>query len=218
LLARLIDVPASAEPERLLEIVLLRAALPHADSGAPTSSTKTVKATTAKSPSQQASPAEAKSSQIISKAETSESLQEEPQSTKRAASPKSNMDTDVDIVQVWPNVLNALKSKHNTIYGILRLAQPQLDNNHLTLAFQYAFHQKRIHEAKNRQIIATIIEELTGAKVTIECIKSEMSAPTTPPAVEDEVVTTLSPKPTTNDASSLTNVSNIFGGAELLES
>ncbi len=218
LLARLIDVPASAEPERLLEIVLLRAALPRSDTTTPVNSAKTVKATTAKAPSQQASPAEAKSSQIADKPEVSSRVEESPKSTKPAANPKLNTGTDVDITNVWPGVLDALKSKHNTIYGILRLAQPQLDGDHLTLAFQYAFHQKRIQEAKNRQIIATILEELTGAKLTIECVKGETGAPAKSPPVEDEVVTSLSPKPATNDTSSLTNVSNIFGGAELLES
>jgi hypothetical protein len=109
---------------------------------------------------------------------------------------------------IWPEVLAALKQKHNTLYGVLRMAEPEFGNDGaLKLTFAFAFHQKRSNEAGNRQRLADIIHELTGKTVTIICVLDANAKPAD-----------VSPTIKKVDNSSLSTISNIFGEAELLES
>jgi hypothetical protein len=92
------------------------------------------------------------------------------------------------------------------------MAQPKfVDDSTLQLAFAFAFHEKRIKEASNRQKLADVIYELTGKNVQVECIFDESVRP---PKVEIEV----EPEPSKPQSNELTAISNIFGAAELLES
>ena len=129
-------------------------------------------------------------------------------------------------------VLAALK-KHSTLYGIIRGARTNLKPGKIILTSTFAFHQKRLREPKNREIIARTVQEITGETMRIECLVGEVNAapvdlpPALPPS--DEVVHTVSAPvsvpvastpPTTEATSSdvVSAVSNIFGGAELLQS
>jgi len=116
---------------------------------------------------------------------------------------------------MWPKVLDTLKHKHNTLYGVVRMAQPSfLADDTLQLAFAFAFHEKRIKEASNRQKLSDVIYELTGKNVTLECIVDKSASP---PEVSLEVENTVEPPEKTPPAD-LAAISNIFGTAELLES
>ena len=106
---------------------------------------------------------------------------------------------------VWPEVLQTLKQRHNTLYGIVRMAQPQLSGNNLELVFAFAFHQKRMSEADNQRRLREIIKELTGQTVSVSAVTDSNLAPS-PPVAEP---------PNSTD---LAAISNIFGGGELLES
>jgi DNA polymerase-3 subunit gamma/tau len=177
-LSKLIAVPASPEPGSLLEIILL-------------------------------------SSLPIS--EIPESPEPKPDKKPGAPSKKAEkpaptaaLSAKVEVPlsdELWPKVLAALKSRHNTLYGVARMAEPHLEGNILRLDFAFAFHQKRLNESGNRQKLIDIIEDMTGQKLSVECSVSE-SAATTPPADAG----------TTETEAGLSTVSNIFGGGELLES
>ncbi len=172
LLGKLIAVPASPEPASLLEIILL-ANLPVSDQAAPAVTR----------------PPETKQPEVkpAKKAEKAESA---PTTTVTA---KTNVTVNDDM---WPQVLTALKSKHNTLYGVARMAKPQLDGDTMRLTFAFAFHKKRLNEAGNRQKLIDIMEDMTGKKINIECV------------VEEDA----------SEPAELSTVSNIFGGGELLES
>lgn len=171
LLSELIEVPVSRQPERYLEISLLRA-LP-------------MEFTTS-------TPSIADSEPLVIAAVP--------------ATPVSHTPLDDSI---WPNVLLALKQRHNTLYGVVRMAQPSFsDAGVLRLAFAFAFHEKRIKEAANRQKIADIIHELTGEVVTVECSHDKSAVP-------PKMALPAAKIPAPAD---LTAISNIFGSAELLES
>ncbi|HVX48241.1 MAG TPA: DNA polymerase III subunit gamma/tau [Candidatus Saccharimonadales bacterium] len=182
LLRRLIDVPASPEPASLLEIILL--------SSLPAPQTVTAK------PSKKSEPpsteAEVKEEEVKPEAPPSQS-----------ATPENNIELDDD---VWPKVLAALKNKHNTLYGVARMAQPELDGNTLRLSFAFAFHRKRLDEAANRQKLVDIVETMTGQKIRIECV------------VDKSVVPEPRSEVKAKDLAELSTISNIFGGGELLES
>jgi DNA polymerase-3 subunit gamma/tau len=128
---------------------------------------------------------------------------EKPQPAKKQPAEQVKFD-----VSIWPDILAQLKAKHNTLYGIVRMAEPTFTDNTVSLAFAFAFHQKRASEGANRQRMSDIIKDLTGETVDIECI---LEANTTPPKL-----TVVVEKPGPNE--SLSTISNIFGEAELLES
>lgn len=109
----------------------------------------------------------------------------------------------------WQIVLQSIKRKHNTLYGIARMAVPSFEGDTLTLKFAFAFHQKRLSEEKNLHLMRDIIEKQTGQQVTIRCVVDKnIDPPPTPEAVVGDP-----PPPDSIDA-----ISNIFGPSEVLES
>lgn len=103
--------------------------------------------------------------------------------------------------QLWSSVLETIKEHHNTLYGILRMGSANFEGAVLVLSFEFPFHQRRISETKNKQIIIETIQKLCGQTVTIEC---RIHKPTT-----------AAP---TNENIALQTISNIFGDAEVLDS
>jgi hypothetical protein len=65
--------------------------------------------------------------------------------------------------------------------------------------------------AKSKDMLGRIIEEVTGSTPKIECIVDKSI---TPPATKEESITI----DTLSDSGPTTTISNIFGGAEVLES
>jgi DNA polymerase-3 subunit gamma/tau len=191
LLEDLLEVPVAHEPDRYLEIALLRALKPVPESKA---SLRTE--TPVRTPKEE--PVAPKKSVPPAKPKASET----EKSTKKVAEPS------ILAPAIWPEVLQALKQHYNTLYGVVRMAEPEFDGNTLRLRFAFAFHQKRLSEKSNSQILATTIKDLTGQVVTIECIFDETAKP--PKLTADNQIKT--------DPTDLKTISNIFGGGELLES
>jgi DNA polymerase-3 subunit gamma/tau len=107
----------------------------------------------------------------------------------------------------WENILKALKQRHNTLYGVVRMAEPTLEEDKLTLAFSFPFHMRRIAEEKNRHVIEEVIHEAIGKRLSVVAIKLEKKAQPKPLVM-----------PAAIESESLKSVSNIFGGAEIVES
>lgn len=99
---------------------------------------------------------------------------------------------------IWTQFLDALKKQNNTLYGIARIAEVKNNNDMLELSFKFAFHYKQINDPKNKQIFAEILSKITK----------------NPPKI---VITHQNQKEKPVE-SSLKNLSNIFGGHEVLES
>jgi hypothetical protein len=180
LLGRLLNVGSSSDPFSLLEIILLEIAM----------------SITPQAPQPQLStPIAAELAPIPAapKPKAAESV---------APAADSNFETTV-----WPKLLETIKQTHNTLYGIVRMAKPHFADNTLTMSFRFAFHQKRVNEPNNKKVIATVLHELLGRKITIVCELDANVEPPKPPA---------EPGPVTDPA--LETISNIFGGGELLES
>lgn len=200
LLEKMIDVPVSHDPERFLEVVLLDA---QASLGvnAPQENEAT-------EPLEAEQPKPAPPKPEANASEPAPAPSAEPPAKKAPPAAKPAGDKSFDEA-VWPAVLQTLKQKHNTLYGVVRMAQPTfLPDDTLELAFAFAFHEKRIREASNRKKLADVIYELTGKTVTVEC---RLDTSAQPPKVSLETVKPTPPK-------DLAAISNIFGAAELLES
>lgn len=160
----------------------------------------------------------------------------------------SNVITSDDTLDAsaWPNILAVIKKDYNTLYSILRTARPTFSPGNITLEVSFAFYQKRLNETRNRQLLATAIEQITGHSFQITCELGEQKPSDTaailPPAEAGEISHNVAAASSSdvapsaapengeepfdyyiqqaNEASDrpLDTVSNIFGGGELMES
>ena len=218
LLKQLLDVPAARSPRQLLELLLLQSALAGSNPAqmpapaashvpltpAPVVAPQSAATTPPKMTAPETKPPEpVEQPPKIIKAE--EGTKTEAPKTEVPAEPAPTAAPapvvagtgSVDVAELWQQTLEEIKMQYNTLYGIARMATPTFDGSHLTLAFKFAFHQKRIHEAKNRKIFADIFERLYGSPVEIICVVASADTPT-------------------EGGADISTVSNIFGGAELL--
>ena len=243
LLGQLVQTPASPDPRVTLEIALLDAAM----SGAPASPISAVPAPASTSKPHKPVVAEAKVMTEEVQAPAKPAIQvdtkkEIEEATKPVAAPavpdkKSDeesseelQDVGADMVlteKAWDIILNAIKQKHNTLYSVIKMAQPHFEPGKVVLEFAFAFHQKRINDARNKQVLQEVISGVTGSEMQITCIVGEGKPaplqPPLPPSNGEMVHNVTAPTPDTaapataadNDVDA---ISNIFGGAELLES
>jgi len=218
LLTQLLEVPTSHDPERYLEIVLLDA-VPTSTSAPLSSSPQTTPKVVKTEPSTTkpaATPApEPTKHSAASKPKTTAKDSQTPEETSiteaETASPLNHTIGDEPAVldeASWGQVLSELKKQYNTLYSVARMAEPRfLDGNKLELRFTFAFHQKRLNEAKNHRILSNAIVAVIGTPVEIVCLLD-------PEAKPGKVSTPAR----TEAAEPLSAISNIFGGGELLES
>jgi DNA polymerase-3 subunit gamma/tau len=114
----------------------------------------------------------------------------------------------------WNKVLEDIRATHNTLYSVLRMAQVNLEevaHNKLTLNFTFPFHQKRINEMKNKDIISNKLSSMGYGNFEINCgIIEKNDAITQKP---------IAPAPTTIEDKDpvLHQIRGVFGGAEVLE-
>jgi DNA polymerase-3 subunit gamma/tau len=203
LLGKLIETPAAHDPERYLELTLLSfASISSKPIGDQPMAVEDLQPIDEIEIAIDELPVE----KVVSfkKAPVEQSKFESPQKSK----PEILTDFESSI---WPELLSRLKKSHNTLYGVIRMAQPSLKSNTLELSFEFAFHQKRIRDSKNAQIIADVYHELTDQKILIECVVDKNAKP-------QKYVIKPEPANKTTESQEIKTISNIFGSAELLES
>jgi DNA polymerase III gamma/tau subunit len=238
LLEKLLQVPASPDPKIALQIALLDVAL------AGTSSSTAPKPAAPKpvakpaAPNQKVMPAqevkaapavEVTPSRPVAKKEDEKPQPEALAVAEASASQPQPAPGDALTEKQWQDVLAAIKSKYNTLYSVARTARAHFEPGILTLEFSHAFHQKRLNESRNKELICEMVLKHTGVEVQLSCIKGtgktedELRPIAAPPLpdVDGEVVHNIEskveipevkPKEKTVEA-----ISNIFGGAEVLE-
>jgi DNA polymerase III subunit gamma/tau len=198
LMSDLIEVPASSDPERFLEIALIKAQ---------------PKRTARKEPAaEKAEQIKDPEPEIVEEQEHYQEPEQIKEAEPAIAQPESKLPTKPAAVddELWNKVLAALKQKHSTLYGIARMAAPDFsEKGKLELTFGFELHKKRVGEAANKQLLMDTIKDLTGKEFSIECLyKKGVSTP------KPKVQAVKAPEPD----SGLSAISNIFNGAELLES
>jgi DNA polymerase-3 subunit gamma/tau len=75
--------------------------------------------------------------------------------------------------EMWNKVLKIIKQQHDTLYGIIRMAQPEFQAGpppKMTLKFNFPFHYKRVNESRHKQVIADAFKELDIADCKVHCI------------------------------------------------
>ncbi len=128
------------------------------------------------------------------------------QPIKAADQPQTNsLETkkkDFNLSQ-WDQVVERAKSEAASIYTALRLAEPQFSDSLLTLNFRFPLHQKKLAQAKNKELVTQIINQINGSAVQIESVLK--------PKLSDEAADEL-----TREAPAST-IHSIFGSAEVME-
>ena len=232
LLQKLLEVPAAHDPERFLEIVLIEYALAANQVGttavakppAPTATTHALPpkpASSAPTPSPQptqSAPPEPPKPKAVPKADKPADPPAE-KSQKVAAAKVETVPIAEFNETVWPEMLSVLKKQYNTLYGIVRMATPIFTKDGLELIFTFAFHKKQVSQQKNQAIISNIIKDLTGKGVAIHCeMAADKATPIVPPVEVSVSAPTLHSPAVEVSKPDISSISNIFGGAELLES
>lgn len=216
LLSSLVDVPASRDPRLSLEIALLSVALQADGDAAPAPSPQPPKSAP---PKTMAEEIRAKPPTQIEPHPSTFQKKSKPQAEQPAASKPAPAAIKPLNEQTWAAVLGSIKAKHNTLFSIVRTVRPEVKNDTLVLECAYAFHKKRLSESRNKQVLINTIRDITGLEPTLEFAVSAnpvTQPPTTPlPPPDDEQIHNVG-KPPINDT--VKSISNIFGGAELLES
>lgn len=204
LMHELIDVPASSDPETLLELTLLETVFAHANViEEPARAPSNTPVAVLPQPDVPFEPTPAPSE---IEASTSEPKPSVPKPAKAASAA-------TDLSQFWPEVLASLKQSHNTLYGVVRMAEPTLVDGVLTLGFRFPFHQKRVNEAKNKRVIIELVQTHSGQTITLECVLQTADNPT--PKIAESLDSAVHPV-VKNDT--IDTISNIFGSVELLDS
>ncbi len=139
--------------------------------------------------------------------ETSETSEQKPNDDSETSSNTAEK-PPADFTETWNKLLIDVKPKHNTLHGILRMAQPQLDNNSLVLLFSFGFHKKQLESPKNNSVMRQYIKKHLGDIELSIVVEKSAKKPEDKPAEKAEK------KQLSSDVE---NVSNIFSGAELLE-
>ncbi len=262
LLADLVQVPASHDPIISLEIAMLDAALSpiavhlhtpaaqssHPSDGAAQASTaprKTLAAaatlptisapTPAASTSHAPAPATPAASAALQKSFREIAAERAAEADAAGSAADTPSDTILD-TESWGRVLEQLKKQHTTLHTTAKSAQPSFEPGVVTLRFSYGFHQKRLNDKRNKEIVSDIIKNVIGSDVVLRCVVNESPALPLPPkngtesgevthAVQPVAAPTppASPAPTPPPAAPPTDetvaaISTIFGGAEVLES
>lgn len=114
--------------------------------------------------------------------------------------------TDFD-AQAWKHLLAKIKEHNNSLYAVLRMAEPQMDeqNSELHLKFKFPFHQKRFSEEKNKRQAEVIVKELVGKPIKVVAVHDPETKESKEVFVRNGV------------SQDVENVIDMMGGGEVVE-
>ena len=212
-LEKLLQVSAMPQPNQYLELVLVGVALkspsvqrdePRITRPNPKSKTEDTQKETTKSPKK----AEPKA---VVPAAPKEKPDEEPKpKVKRSSTVKQTELEELVKDGLWDKVLTIVKKKYNTLYGVARMGIVTVEENTLVLTVTFPFHQKRLSEPKNSEVILNTLEDVAGSPIAFRC-ELDPNKGKTKKSTED--TSNSEAKPDTLQA-----VNDIFGGGEVMDS
>ncbi len=78
------------------------------------------------------------------------------------------------VTQHWNQILEQIKKYNHTLFSFIRLNKPKsVKNNVVELVVNYPFHKERVEEMKNKHAIESILQEILGEKMKVECVLIE---------------------------------------------
>lgn len=232
LLEKLLNIPTAHDPDVALDLLLLGITLETVSTPSRPLPSNAATAAAPAQPKQPAMAAPAIQNQPVAPKAPMAAAPAAPDASQptppEPAIVAATLPPDTTTEAIWQALLDALRTTYNTLYGIARMAEPQFSGTDLVLSFGFAFHQKRMNEPKNKQVLLDALQAITGQRWSITCAHSaKKSAP--PVAAQMPVVSTtapaappvqaaMPPQASTEPPATLAAISTIFGGAEVLDS
>lgn len=198
LLEDLINVPNSPEPASALEVALIRANLEFNQE----SIVSPTKINHSKQNSEPKKTKEAVKEQKVAETNIKEDKTEIIQEEKIDITELE----DISSLEWWDDVLKNIKSINNTLHGVLRMAQVSINEDTIIMSFKFAFHKNKISDPETQSKIHEVIKNVTGKSFTIKSVHDK--------DVDNQTKNQNNPDKNTGSISSITNV---FGGGEVLE-
>ncbi len=179
----------SPDPDKYLELTLADFIISNTEENQPIIKTTTVSTIQSKEDPSKIIKLKKPSSPIKDKA-----------NTQAPDTPPTSLDAEL-----WQAILDNLKKKRNTLYGIVRMGQPSINKQSLLLTVRFPFHKKQLSEEKNSRIIREIATAVLGYPV--------------------QLIIEIAPEQGVNQAKlsqsvsdqAISVVTSIFGGGEVLE-
>ncbi|HVI69173.1 MAG TPA: DNA polymerase III subunit gamma/tau, partial [Magnetospirillaceae bacterium] len=101
----------------------------------------------------------------------------------------------------WSRVLDAMKRKSPPIYSVLKQAQPSIADGILLLTFKFNLHSKKLDDAKQKALVASVIKEAVGVMPQIKVVVD--------PSLSASPIQVSIPSP-------VADVTEIMGGGEII--
>lgn len=215
LLQELLSVESSLSPDTALQVALLGVL---AANKAPMSAAKSQTITETGPPLTLSKPVAA-AKRDIAEHEAKIAKAEKKAHAEAIAPPKVEPVAPITLDEaVWQLMLEKLKETHSTLHSVVSNAQADLSKaatGQMSLNFKFPFHQKRINEARNKQVLLDKLAALgvTGVEILCEMQQKLKPEPTQEVALEPITVNEV-PK---RDEVWLDQIKTVFGGAEVLE-
>lgn len=111
-------------------------------------------------------------------------------------------------IENWPEIINNVGLVESSLSAVLRQAKPVLQDEKLTLNFQFTLHEKKARLVKNADILRSVIFDMYGQKLNIE-YKVDKTF------IYDKA--DVLPKSSPN-SDPINAINSIFGSAKVLES
>jgi len=72
----------------------------------------------------------------------------------------------------WQEVLVCLKKYNQSLASTLKISQPSViqDDGTLEICFKHKFHQQRINDLKNKQLLERVLQEIFGVKLLVKTV------------------------------------------------
>jgi DNA polymerase-3 subunit gamma/tau len=89
---------------------------------------------------------------------------------------------------VWKKIIETTKSENNSLAALLRDAKPiGGSGEELVLGVKFKFHQDKISEIQNIQILESVLCKVTGSNMRVKCQIADLRPRVAKPATDDEL-------------------------------
>jgi hypothetical protein len=95
---------------------------------------------------------------------------------------------NVDSESLCMKGLSLIKDRNNSLYAVIRSANPRIEDDRLVMECPFSFHKERIEEQKNHQLIEQIMTKTFGHEIQLDCRLVQPKQSTEPVDSQKELV------------------------------
>lgn len=112
-------------------------------------------------------------------------------SAKRSREPVARLEpqhVNVDNSSLCTKGLSLIKERNNSLYAVMRSANPRVEGDDLVLDCRFRFHKERIEEAKNRSLIEAVMKKTFGREIGLRCELASQEKAVVPNDKDSELI------------------------------